>query len=150
MITAQAVVSGCVRYSWSQVSTFQCRMVSLWAILLCGYRDMDQIDIGIKMQYRYRYRYKKTCNDMQPYDNFLPTWLPLPQTDPPSLPVTIINTNSLQWIHTIHTSTDRPSTNFTQNPTTHIWKPGDCTLTCVAARNIDVVNVLKSQPFKCQ
>ena len=29
---------------------FQSRIVAVWAILLCGYRDMDRIDIAIKIQ----------------------------------------------------------------------------------------------------
>ena len=67
IITAQAVAVGCVWCSWWQFSTFQCRIASLWTICLRGYRDMDQIDIGIEMWYQYRYRYQKICNDMQPY-----------------------------------------------------------------------------------
>ena len=34
-----------------EVSPFQSRIVAVWAILLCGYRDMDRIDIAIKIQY---------------------------------------------------------------------------------------------------
>ena len=67
IITAQAVAIGCVWCSWWQFSTFQCRIASLWIIWLCGYRDMDRIDIGIEMWYPYWYRYRKICNDMQPY-----------------------------------------------------------------------------------
>ena len=48
IITAQAVAVGCVWCSWWLFSTFQCRIASLWIIWLCGYRDMDRIDIGIK------------------------------------------------------------------------------------------------------
>ena len=49
IITAQAVAVGCVWCSWWQLSTFQCRIVSLRIIWLRGYRNMDQIDIGIEM-----------------------------------------------------------------------------------------------------
>ena len=66
IITAQAVAVGCVWCSWWQFSTFHCRIASLWIIWLCGYRDMDRIDIGIEMWYQYWYRYRKICNDMQP------------------------------------------------------------------------------------
>ena len=66
IITAQAVAVGCVWCSWWQFSTFQCRIASLWIIWLCGYRNMDRIDIGIEMRYQYWYRYRKICNDMQP------------------------------------------------------------------------------------
>ena len=65
----------------------------------------------------------------------------LPQTGLNVFPVTKANINSLQWIHTFYILTKCPSTNSTQYPTTHIWKPGDCTLLCVAARNIDAINV---------
>ena len=64
IITAQAVAVGCVWFSWWQFSIFQCRIASLWIILLCGYRDMDRIDIGIEMWYQYWYRYRKICNDI--------------------------------------------------------------------------------------
>ena len=66
IIIAQAVAVGCVWCSWWQFSTFQCRITSLWIIWLCGYRDMDRIDIGIEMWYQYWYRYRKICNNMQP------------------------------------------------------------------------------------
>ena len=73
MITAPAVAVGFVWCSWWQFSTFQCRIASLWIIRLCGYRDMDRIDIGIEIWYQYWYRYWKICNDMQPY--MLVFWL---------------------------------------------------------------------------
>ena len=73
IITAQAVEVGCVWCSWSQFSTFQCRIASLWIIWLRGYRDMDRIDICIEMWYQYRYRYQKICNDMQPYFKLITT-----------------------------------------------------------------------------
>ena len=62
-----AVGCVCVWCSWWQFPTFQCRIASLWIIWLCGYHDMDRIDIGIEMWYQYWYRYRKICNDMQPY-----------------------------------------------------------------------------------
>ena len=67
IITAQAVAVGCVWCSWWQFSTFQCRKAPPWMIWLCGYRDMDRIDIDIEMWFQYRYRYRKICKDMQPY-----------------------------------------------------------------------------------